>query len=661
MIFTRDFIHAGENKYDRHQVEKIIRIASKPEIENIVIDGFSGIGGVTEGFERLENYMVIACINHWDVAIETHAKNHPDCLHLQEDFRSADLTILLFMINKIRRSNPHAKFHLWLSLECTNFSNAKGGMPRDADSRTLADHADRYVLELDPDVIWIENVKEFKLWGPMIPKVHTFEKGKKKTVIFPNFTLNDNFAQFDFWTDLIAAGKFPYCPLALDKKQKKRLPWMIPCPHTKGTDYERWKKHICSFGYHVDVKILNCADYGVPQHRVRLIMQFNRKDVASIWPEKTRDKKGANGLPKWEPVKPCLNLEKEGESVLAFKVDKNGNFKIGKNGKFIPRITSDATIDRLIKGCEKHVLSNGERSWIVKYNSANFKNGELEQNAGIALNDPIHTVPCRNSYGLAKIHLLDHYFGNGYVKSAEEPVGVSGTKDGISLHSVQFLSTYHSTGDGSNIDSAAPAIMTKDKYPLVSAHFLDMQYTSGQRNKSVNEPSGALLNVPKQRLVEVDRFVMDTQYNNVGYSLDETAKTITANRKHFYLVNLQWFNESFRNLDNPANTLIARMDKSPNYLVTLETGELAIEVYDYDPPHYVRLKKFMAEHGIVSINMRMLEDVELLKIMTLPADTKLSKSSTDNKKMIGNAVPSDLVEHLGKAWSGSRKSEAAAA
>lgn len=57
----------------------------------------------------------------------------------------------------------------------------------------------------------------------------------------------------------------------------------------------------------------------------------------------------------------------------------------------------------------------------------------------------------------------------------------------------------------------------------------------------------------------------------------------------------------------------------------------------------------MAEHGIARINMRMLKEVELLNIMTIPADTKLSKSSTANKKMIGNAVPSRFVKLLGAA------------
>ena len=48
-----------------------------------------------------------------------------------------------------------------ISLECTNFSQAKGGQPRDADSRTLAEHLFRYIEAINPDYIQIENVEEF--------------------------------------------------------------------------------------------------------------------------------------------------------------------------------------------------------------------------------------------------------------------------------------------------------------------------------------------------------------------------------------------------------------------------------------------------------------------------------------------------------------------
>lgn len=65
----------------------------------------------------------------------------------------------------MRKKYPLAKLVLWASLECTNHSKAKGGMSRDADSRTLADHLFRYIEALDPDSVQIENVEEFLIWG----------------------------------------------------------------------------------------------------------------------------------------------------------------------------------------------------------------------------------------------------------------------------------------------------------------------------------------------------------------------------------------------------------------------------------------------------------------------------------------------------------------
>jgi DNA (cytosine-5)-methyltransferase 1 len=509
------------------------------------------------------------------------------------------------MLDEIRRRNPNVKVHGWFSLECTNFSNAKGGQSRDADSRTLADYLDRYVNALNMDVIWIENVKEFLMWGPMIPKVVTGSGKKKKTLQFNSDIDNAT----TFFKNIIA-----WCPLIVDKKTKQRSEWMIPEKARMGEDFRRWKQNIISFGYDKNVgqKLLNCADYGIPQHRVRLIMQFNREGISPAYPVATHAKKGKNGLLPWNPVKPCLDLEDEGIEVLSFKVRKSGPNK----GELIPRIKSPKTIDRLINGCNRHVLT-GEREsvYITKFLS---NNPNTLSNSGASISAP---APCINTQGrlyFTKARLVDHYFGNGYMKPVSEPINTTGTKDGAALHTIQFLSTYHSTGDGSSIDNPANAIMTKDKYPLVS----------------------------------VDRFLMDTQFNNGSKDLNNPSGTITANRKHYYLVNFQWFAAHLKTLDNPSNTIIARQDKAPNYLITLETGDLAIEVFEHDPPHYIKLKKYMASNGIIDIKMRMLNEKEMLKIMTIPENTKLSKSSTDNKKMIGNAVPSELVICLGRAYDG---------
>lgn len=83
---------------------------------------------------------VIACVNHDPKAIKSHWLNHQDVKHFEEDIRTLDLTELIKIVNYWRAIYPNAYVVLWASLECTNFSKAKGGQPRNADSRTLAEH-----------------------------------------------------------------------------------------------------------------------------------------------------------------------------------------------------------------------------------------------------------------------------------------------------------------------------------------------------------------------------------------------------------------------------------------------------------------------------------------------------------------------------------------
>ena len=144
-------------------------------IKLLYIDLFCGAGGTSTGVEAAriggkKCAKVIACVNHDANAIRSHAANHPDALHFTEDIRTLDIAPLAAHLAKCRKLYPGAKVVLWASLECTNFSKAKGGLPRDADSRTLAEHLFRYIEALDPDYIQIENVEEFMSWGDMDKK-----------------------------------------------------------------------------------------------------------------------------------------------------------------------------------------------------------------------------------------------------------------------------------------------------------------------------------------------------------------------------------------------------------------------------------------------------------------------------------------------------------
>jgi len=174
------------------------------------IDLFSGAGGTTTGIHLTNNtdIEVVACVNHDAKAIESHKANHPKCLHLTEDVRDLKvIEALRKLVNNLRDMHHDCIIIIWASLECTNYSKAKGGLPRDADSRTLAYILYNYIEAINPEYIFIENVREFMSWGPLD------ESGK-------------------------------------------------PISKLNGRDYVKWVNKMSRYGYVYEWRLLNSADYG---------------------------------------------------------------------------------------------------------------------------------------------------------------------------------------------------------------------------------------------------------------------------------------------------------------------------------------------------------------------------------------------------------------
>ena len=549
-------------------------------IKLLYIDLFCGAGGTSTGVEcaKLNGEKcakVIACVNHDPNAILSHAANHPDTLHFTEDIRTLELTPLIQHLNKMRMQYPEAYVVLWASLECTNFSRAKGGQPRDADSRTLAEHLFRYIEALNPHFIQIENVEEFMCWG------------------------------------------------ALDANGK-------PISKDQGSDYMRWVRNVRSYGYSFDWRILNAADFGAYTSRKRFFGQFAKVGLPIIFPAQSYAKNGDEGgmfhqYKKWKAVREVLDLDDDGESIFARK-----------------KPLCEKTLERIYAGLVKFVAGGKKQheAWILKYNS-------MKQNHHNApsIDEPCPTVACQNRLGLVKCQFLSKQFSgdpSGKNIGLEQPAGSVTCKD----HHA-FVTAYYGNGFNSSIDEPSPTLTTKDRISIVTTQFLDSQYGNGTP-ASVDAPSPTVVNNPKQSLVTCKPWVMNTNFNNVGSSIDEPAPVVTANHKYHYLMNPQ-FASAGGSVDKPCFTLIARMDKMPPYLITTKEGFVGIAIYETDSPWMRKIKETMAMYGIVDICMRMLKIVELKKIMGFPEDYTLIGTQAEQKKFIGNAVEVNMSRVLCEA------------
>lgn len=578
-------------------------------IKLLYIDLFCGAGGTSTGVENAryadeQCAKVVACVNHDANAIASHAANHPDALHFTEDIRTLELSPLVAHVERMKKIYPDALVVLWASLECTNFSKAKGGQPRDADSRTLAEHLFRYIEAIDPDYIQIENVEEFMSWGDMDEHGH---------------------------------------PISKDK----------------GRCYEKWKRNVRKYGYDFDWRILNAADYGAYTTRKRFFGIFAKRGLPIVFPEPTHCKDGKSDmfgqLEKWKPVKEVLNFSDEGESIFCRKkplAEKTleriyaGLIKFVAGGKeaFIVKYNSMSRTGKyqapsVDEPCP--VVATQGRLALAKVNFLSKQFSGQPDSKNISVEGPAGTITCKDHHAF-----VSAYYGNGHNHSVELPAPTVTTKDRLALVNTSFLCSYNFKDKGKDINLPCPTLLTKDRLALVNSVFIDNQYGT-RKPTSIEQPVGTVTTVPKFNMVSCKPWIMNTAFSNIGSSIEQPSQTITANRKWHYLMNPQ-FASAGGSVNNPCFTLIARMDKMPPYLVEVEGG-IGIQVTPDDSPMTIKIKEFMALYGIIDIKMRMLRIAELKKIMGFPEDYVLIGPQSDQKKFIGNAVEVNMARVLCEA------------
>ena len=562
------------------------------DIRILYIDLFCGAGGTSTGVENatlngLKCAKVIACVNHDPHAIASHAANHPDALHFTEDIRTLDLRPLKAHLAHKAKEYPHAKIVLWASLECTNFSRAKGGQPRNADSRTLAEHLFRYIETIRPHYIYIENVEEFMCWG-----------------------------------ELDAEGR--------------------PVSRHKGSSYLRWVNNVCQYGYTFDWRILNAADYGAYTSRRRFFGLFALKGLPICFPEQTYAKRGDDGgmfqqFKCWRPVRDVLDLTDEGCSIFTKKkplCEKTleriyaGLVKFVAGGKeqaqaWILKYNSTRDGRHNPPGIDEPcpVVAVQNRLGLVKchFLSKQFSGDPMSKNQGI--NQPAGTVTTVDHHAF-----VTAYYGNGFNSSIEEPAPTVTTKDRMAVVNSQFLTEYYGGANHNHpLGVPAPTVTTKNRMGIVKCQFLDNQYGNG-KPASIDKPSPTVVNNPKQSLVST-HYLMNPQFSSPGGSINKPCFTLIAR------------------MDKMPPYLVSTVpEASPS-----GEPQLAIVIYASDTPMTRKIKRFMAAYGIIDIKMRMLRITELKRIMGFPEDYTLIGTQAEQKKFIGNAVEVNMARVLCEA------------
>ncbi|MAK55464.1 MAG: type II restriction endonuclease subunit M, partial [Pusillimonas sp.] len=186
----------------------------------LIIDNFAGGGGASCGIEQALGRHVDVAINHDPEAVAMHEANHPQTRHYCES---------VWDVNPLEVTQGRPVGLAWFSPDCKHFSKAKGGKPVEKKIRGLAWIVLRWAALVRPRVIILENVEEFKTWGPLT------DDGR-------------------------------------------------PCPNRKGQTFRSFVRQLQEKGYAVETRELRACDYGAPTIRKRLFMIARCDGQPIVWP-----------------------------------------------------------------------------------------------------------------------------------------------------------------------------------------------------------------------------------------------------------------------------------------------------------------------------------------------------------------------------------------
>lgn len=470
----------------------------------LIADLFCGAGGFSTGAVRALRKMgvqpLLTCVNHWPVAIESHSLNHPEARHYIMDLASAVPRELV----------PEGYLDLLMaSPTCTHHSRARGGKPTSDQQRSDPHHILEWCTELKVRRLMIENVPEFRDWGPV------------------------------------------------DSRSGK------PIRSRKGQYFQAWVRRLKEIGFtQLEYRVLNAADYGDATTRERFFLMARSDGKAIQWPEPTHSRTGepdlfGNGGLKWRAAKDIINWDDPGLSIFDRKRPLSPN-TIRRIATGLVKFGGESAYPFLEVLRDEGLLpedftmpappkTHGETpSLLVQTNK-----GDQGDTATRSVEDPLYTVLTRSTLALAEPLLLpaplilqinQGHARHGTQRTVHEPMYTVLTRDthGLAipeLHPFLCANRTHNTAKG--IHEPIPVITTSRGGGIFFAHPFLTPFTLGQqssaRARSTHEPIATIATSGKISLIQplltldVPPFLLGQQGGSTPRKTLDPVPTITGN------------------------------------------------------------------------------------------------------------------------------------
>lgn len=462
----------------------------------LIVDNFAGGGGASTGIELATGKSVDIAINHDPEAIRMHKANHPHTKHYCED---------VWQVDPVKACKGHPVGLAWFSPDCKHFSKAKGGKPKNKFIRGLAWVACRWAGLVRPRVIMLENVEEFKTWGPLNRGHH-------------------------------------------------------PIKAKQGKTFEKFVQQLRNLGYEVQFRELVAADYGAPTMRKRFFMIARCDGNPILWPEPThapRDSEEVKAglLKSYVGAYTQIDFSRPCPSIF----DTSQEIK-EKYGIRAVRPLAPKTMERIARGLKKFVLDNPE-PFIIQCNHG----GKRRPND---IREPMPTITGKHGYGIVE-PTLTPYMGTNTTNhpggNCKDPIHTITTGNQQCLITPTLIQYHSETAKGEvrgqTIEDPIMTVDGSNRYGLVTS-FLHKYYDGGYKGAgdSIKNPLPTVTAWDHNSLITANLIQMNNHCD--GKDIRQPLPTITAGDGHFGEVRaflIKYYGDATgQDIKNPLDTITSR-------------------------------------------------------------------------------------------------------